>query len=108
VRPGGPAAAGRGLAAQRGQSIRRPTLASSTGSSVTATSTLTSGISMPPKPTLRRNGTGSSTSATSPMATVTPLKTTARPALAMARWVASAAGWPWASSSRQRVTSSSE
>jgi len=40
-------------------------------------------------PMLRMNGTGRTTSATSPMATVTPLNTTARPAVSMATSTAS-------------------
>jgi len=57
---------------------------------------------------LRRNGTGSRTRASRPTATVPPLVTTARPAVAMARRTAASRSWPAASSSRQRVTTSSE
>ena len=39
--------------------------------------TLASGMSAPPTPMLRMNGTGSTMSASRPMATVTPLNTTA-------------------------------
>ena len=46
--------------------------AQDTGSSVSATSTEISGISNPPTPTERRNGTGSTTSASRPTATVVP------------------------------------
>ena len=73
-----------------------------------AASTLTRGISMPPTPTLRRNGSGSATSAQRPMATVVPLKTTAWPAVSIARCTAAALSRPAARSSRQRVTISSE
>jgi hypothetical protein len=45
---------------------------------------LASGISAPPMPTLRKNGTGSATSASRPIATVTPLNTTVCPAVAIA------------------------
>ena len=85
----------------------RPTFASTTGSSVIATAVLTSGISMPPYPTLRRKGRGSATSASRPIATVVPLNTTARPDVSIARWIASSPVRPCASSSRQRTTISS-
>ena len=68
-----------------GLSSRGPNFASTAGSSVSATSAETSGISIPPKPMLRRNGSGSATSASRPIATVVPLKTTARPAVSIAR-----------------------
>ena len=47
-------------------------------------------------------------SASRPMATVVPLKTTARPAVVIARRIASSPSCPCARSSRQRTTSSSE
>ena len=94
--------------ARRGQSIRGPTVARITGSRVVATSTLTSGISMPPMPTLRRKGTGITTSESRPMATVEPLKTTAVPAVSIARCTAAPFSRPLARSSRQRSTISSE
>ena len=68
----------------RGQSSLGPIVASRTGSSVTATATLTSAISRPAMPMLRRNGTGRTTSASSEIATVVPLKTTAEPACCIA------------------------
>src|SRR5947209_11948562 len=74
------------------------------GSSVVATAIATSGISIPPTPRLRRNGTGSTTSESSPIATVSPLSTTARPAVCAAATIASELLRPWPSSSRQRVT----
>jgi hypothetical protein len=46
--------------------------------------------------------------ASRPMATVVPLNTTARPAVSMARTTASSPVRPWARSSRQRTTTSSE
>ena len=64
------------------------------------------GISMPARPMLRSRGTGSNASETRPIATVPPLNSTARPAVAMARRTACSPCWPLASSSRQRVTSS--
>jgi hypothetical protein len=42
----------------RGQSTRGPTLDRIAGSRVSTTAVLTSGMSMPPMPMLRRNGTG--------------------------------------------------
>jgi hypothetical protein len=89
------------------RSRRGPIVASTTGSSVIATATLTSGISMPAMPRLRRNGTGSATSASSEMATVVPLRTTARPACSMAFTTASWSVAPRWRSSRQRTTTSS-
>ena len=88
--------------------MRGPTLESSAGSSVSTTATLTSGMSMPPIPMLRRNGTGTTTSATRLMATVTPEARTAWPAVFIATTTASSLVRPWARSSRQRETSSSE
>ena len=76
-RPRGPAAPRAIGPARRGQSSRGPIVASTTGSSVSATATLTSGISIPAIPMLRRNGTGRMTSASIAIATVVPLNTTA-------------------------------
>ena len=85
-------------------------VASTTGSRVTATATLTSGISMPAMPMLRRKGTGRTTSASSEMPTVVPLKTTARPACCIALTTASSlvvrlAGAPRASARRRAARS---
>ncbi len=55
-----------------------------TGSSVSATATEISGISIPATPTERRNETGSTISASRPTATVGPLNITARPAVCIA------------------------
>jgi hypothetical protein len=93
---------------RRGQSIRSPTVASSTGSRVRVAATLMAGTSIPPIPMLRSAGAGSTISDSSPIATVTPLKATDRPAVAIARVAASSRSWPAPSSSRHRVTSSSE
>ncbi len=83
-------------------------VASSTGSSVIATATLTSGMSMPAMPMLRRKGTGNATSASSEMPTVVPLKTTARPACCIALTTACSLDCPpRRRSSRQRTTTSS-
>ena len=59
-------------------------------------------------PMLRMNGTGMTTSASRPMATVAPDATTARPAVFMVRTMASSPSYPCARSSRHRVTMSSE
>ena len=83
-------------------------LDSSAGSRVRTTATLTSGISMPPKPMLRRNGTGTTISATRLIATVTPEASTACPAVFIAMTTASSLSRPCARSSRQRETTSSE
>ena len=91
-----------------GQSSFAPALARITGSSVIATSVETSGISMPPYPIERRNGSGSAIRASRPIATVMPLKTTARPAVSIALCTASSPLWPCVRSSRQRETTSSE
>ena len=56
---------------------------------------------------LRRNGSGTSTSAASETATVTPLKTTDRPAVRIAVRTASSLSEPSSRSSRHRVTTSS-
>jgi hypothetical protein len=92
----------------RGHSRRRPMPASTAGTSVSVTATLISGISMPPMPMLRMNGIGSAISASRPRATVTPLKMMARPAVAIAVCRAAWLSLPRATSSRQRVISSSE
>ena len=88
--------------------MRGPTLESRAGSRVSTTATLTSGMSMPPMPMLRRNGTGTTTSAIRLMATVTPEARTACPAVCIATTTASSFVRPWARSSRQRETSSRE
>ena len=87
-----------------GQSSRGPTVASTTGSSVIATATLTSGMNMPAMPMLRRKGTGRITSASSAIATVVPLNTTDQPACAIAFSTASSPVAPLSRSSRQRIT----
>ena len=83
-------------------------VARTTGSSVIATATLTSGMSIPAMPMLRRNGTGRATRASSEMPTVVPLKTTAEPGVLhrVARPPSSLAAPRWRSS-RQRTTTSS-
>ncbi len=81
---------------------------SNAGVSVSVAATLASGISAPPIPTLRMNGTGSTSSETSPIPTVSPLISTARPAVWIATTTASWLSRPWSRSSRHRVTTSSE
>ena len=65
------------------ESSAGPQAASVTGSSVVAAMIATTGISIEPTPMLRRNGTGRTSSDSSPTATVTPLRTTAWPAVAL-------------------------
>ncbi len=57
---------------------------------------------------LRRKGTGSTTIASRPMATAMPLKMTALPACSIVSTTASMRSRPLATSSRQRITMSSE
>ena len=70
--------------------MRGPIVDSRAGSRVSTTATLTSGMSMPPMPMLRRNGTGTTSSATRLIATVTPEASTACPAVFMATTTAMA------------------
>jgi hypothetical protein len=89
----------------RGQSTRGPIPPRIAGNKVSTTAIDTSGIKMPPIPTLRSPGTGSTTSASKPMATVTPETATVRPAVSTARTTACSLVKPQSRSSRQRVTS---
>ena len=93
---------------RRGQRSRDPRALRITGTSVSVVATLNSGISRPPRPMLRRNGNGTSTSAASDTATVTPLNSTLRPAVPIARWTDSSSLAPAARSSRHLVTRSRE
>ena len=72
-----------------GQSTRGPMLPRIAGVSVNVTSTLATGISAPAMPMLRMNGTGSTTRASRPIATVSPLNSTAWPAVSIAATTAS-------------------
>ncbi len=92
----------------RGQSTLGPMPPSRAGSRVRLTATETTGMSIPPMPTLRSPGTGSTTRAIRPMPTVRPLSAIARPAVATAMVTAVWLSAPLARSSRHRVTSSSE
>jgi hypothetical protein len=83
-------------------------MARTTGRRVIATATLTSAISNPAIPKLRRNGTGRARSTRSAIATVVPLKTTAEPACVIAfRTATSLLTSPCRCSSRQRITTRS-
>ena len=95
-------------ASQRGRSMSRPSMASRAGRRVIESSTATATTMSPPIPTLRVSISGVSSSAPNPTTTVRPDVITARPAVAR---VLTAAIWrraPRASSSRNRVTTSSE
>ena len=61
---------------RRGHDSFGPIVCRMTGRSVVAVATLSSGINSPPRPMLRRNGRGTTISAASDTATVTPLNTT--------------------------------
>jgi hypothetical protein len=93
---------------RRGHNSLGPVALSRAGTRVSDVATLKSGMSSPPRPMLRRNGSGTSTRAAKETATVTPLKRTDRPAVLIAARTAASLSRPVASSSRQRVTISSE
>ena len=99
---------GDGVMCLRGQSNRRPAVASRIGSSVSATAAETSGISSPAYARPCRNGTGRASSASRPALTTSPDSSTDRPALAIAAWTAATGSWPRPRCSRHRVTTSSE
>ena len=84
-----------------------PSTASSAGSSVIAASTETAGISIPPMPIERMNGSGSTTSDSSPIATVEPETITALPAWVIVSTSAVSTSSPSRSSSRKRKIISS-
>ncbi len=73
----------------RGTSIRGPIEDRRAGNRVSTTATLTSGMSMPPKPILRRNGTGTTINASKLIATVIPEATMEWPAVCIAATTAS-------------------
>ncbi len=81
---------------------RRPNTERSAGWSVTAATIETRGMSNPPSPIERMNGSGMNRSSASPIATVAPEKTTARPAVAIVRTIASSVESIRRSSSRKR------
>ena len=86
----------------RSRSRLEPKIASSAGSSVSAAAIETSGMSSPPMPIERMNGSGISTRQARPIATVAPEKSTACPAVRIVVRSASAASEPPSSSSRKR------
>ena len=67
-----------------------------------AASTETAGMSMPPMPIERRNGTGSTSIESKPTATVEPETITDRPACATVSTIACSTSRPARSSSRKR------
>ncbi len=72
----------------------------STGRSVIAATIETSGIASPPIPKPRMNGSGMKSMSASPIPTAVPLKTTARPAVAIVFTTASSLETPSRCSSR--------
>ena len=95
-------------ASQRGRSISRPSMASRAGSRVIESSTATATTMSPPMPTLRVSISGVRSRAPKPTTTVSPDVITARPAVASVLTAATRRRDPRASSSRKRVTISSE
>ncbi len=87
--------------------IRAPRVASKAGRSVIAAITETAGISMPPIPIERMNGSGSRTIDRSPTATVEPETTTERPAWVIVSTSAVSTSSPSRNSSRKRKIISS-
>ena len=87
--------------------MRSPSTASSAGSSVIAAITETAGISMPPMPIERMNGSGRMTSESRPTATVEPETITERPACVIVSTSAVSTSSPSRSSSRKRKIISS-
>ena len=86
----------------------RPMTASSAGSSVAEAAIDTSGTSSPPTPIERMKGSGMNTSSASPIATVAPENSVARPAVAIVVRSAACGSSVWPSSSRKRNTTSIE
>ena len=74
--------------------MRGPSIASIAGSSVIDASTETAGISIPPIPIERMNGSGSRTMLTSPTATVEPETITDLPACLIVVAIASSVDSP--------------
>ena len=87
--------------------IRVPSVASSAGSSVIAVITETVGISIPPIPIERMNGSGSTSIESRPTATVEPETITERPAWVIVSTSAVSTSSPSRSSSRKRKIISS-
>ena len=82
--------------------IRVPSTASIAGRSVSVAVTETTGISMPPMPIERSNGSGRRTIARSPIATVVPEMITEWPAWVIVSTSAVSTSFPSRSSSRKR------
>ena len=81
---------------------------SSAGCNVAAAAIETSGMRNPATPSIRTNGSGIAIRSASPIATVAPEKTTARPAVSIVRTIASSLDAFARRSSRKRETTSSE
>ena len=88
--------------------MRVPISDSSAGRSVAEAAIETSGISTAPAPIERMNGSGINSSSASPIVTVRPEKSVARPAVAIVVSSASTRPLPEFSSSRKRNTTSIE
>ena len=86
----------------RRRPTRWPKSDRSAGWSVSAAAIEASGTRTPPTPIERMNGTGMKRSTASPIATASPEKTTARPAVSIVRTTASSVESPRSSSSRKR------
>ena len=86
---------------------RCPSTASIAGSSVSVASTETTGISMPPIPIPRSNGSGKTIIDSRPTATVVPETITEWPAWVIVSTSADSTSFPSRSSSRKRKTISS-
>ena len=95
-------------ASQRGVSMARPRTARSAGRSVTESRTATATTTRPLSPMLRVSTIGGMRSAANPTSTVAPDVMTAVPAVTRVRRAASCRRAPRLSSSRNRVTISSE
>jgi len=95
-------------ASQRGRSMLRPMMASRAGRSVVESSTATATTTRPPIPTLRVSTSGVNSKAAKPTTTVRPDVSTAPPAVKKVVTAASRRRLPRPSSSRNRVTTSSE
>jgi len=91
----------------RSASTRRPSTASSAGSTVRLASIATATAATPPMPIDRRNICGKISSPDNASATVTPETATVRPAVAIVRDSASDVVCPWSNSSRNRLTTNS-
>ena len=87
--------------------MRVPSVARSAGSSVIAVITDTAGISMPPIPIERMNGSGRTIIESRPTATVEPDTITERPACVIVSTSALSTSAPSRSSSRKRKIISS-